>query len=67
MINKKMSIGEIVEKFPDAVPLMLARGLHCVGWHVATWESLEEGCRGHGISDADVDSLVQEINEKCGK
>lgn len=31
MINKKMSIGEIVEKFPDAVPLMLARGLHCVG------------------------------------
>ena len=64
MINKTMSIGEIIQIFPDSVEIMMGRGLHCVGCHVASWESLEEGCRGHGMSDELIDSLVKEINDK---
>jgi len=64
MINKNMTIGEIVQKFPDAVQIMMSRGLHCVGCHVANWETLEEGCRGHGMDDDVIDALVNEINEK---
>ncbi len=64
MINKNMTIGEIVQKSPDAVQIMMSRGLHCVGCHVASWETLEEGCRGHGMDDDVIDALVNEINEK---
>lgn len=64
MINKTMSIGEIIQIFPDSVEIMMSRGLHCVGCHVASWESLEEGCRGHGMSDDIIDSIVKEINDK---
>lgn len=64
MITKTMSIGEIVQMFPDSVPIMMSRGLHCVGCHVASWESLEEGCRGHGLNDNAIDSLLKELNDK---
>lgn len=64
MINKNMTIGDIVQKSPEAVQIMMSRGLHCVGCHVASWETLEEGCRGHGMDDDIIDSLVNEINEK---
>ena len=67
MINRTMSIGEIIQIFPDSVEIMMSHGLHCVGCHVASWESLEEGCRGHGMSDDKIEHLVNEINEKCGK
>ncbi|WP_157151069.1 DUF1858 domain-containing protein [Brachyspira sp. SAP_772] len=67
MINKTMSIGEIIQIFPDSVEIMMSYGLHCVGCHVANWESLEEGCRGHGMDDAKIDNLVKEINERCSK
>ncbi len=67
MINKTMSIGEIIQIFPDSVEIMMSHGLHCVGCHVASWESLEEGCRGHGMDDEKIDNLVKEINDRCNK
>ena len=30
MINKTMSIGEIIQIFPDSVEIMMSHGLHCV-------------------------------------
>ncbi|PCG20358.1 DUF1858 domain-containing protein [Brachyspira sp. G79] len=64
MINKTMSIGEIIQIFPDSVEIMMNYGLHCVGCHVASWETLEEGCRGHGMNDSIIEALVKEINTK---
>lgn len=64
MVSKTMTIGEVVQKYPDSVEIMLSHGLHCVGCHVASWETLEEGCRSHGMNDDLIDALVKEINEK---
>lgn len=64
MISKSMTIGEVVQKYPDSVAIMMARGLHCVGCHVASWETLEEGCRGHGMDDDTIESLIKELNDK---
>ena len=62
-ITKEMTIGEVVMKHPQAAPVMLKHGLHCIGCHVAHWESLEEGAKGHGLSDAQVEALVSEMND----
>lgn len=66
MVSKEMTIGEVVQKYPDAVPIMTSYGLHCIGCRVATWESLEEGCRVHGISDDKITEMVTKINEAVG-
>ncbi len=62
-ITKDMTMGEIIEKFPFASEVMLSYGLHCVGCHVNPYESLENGALGHGMSDEEISSLIQELND----
>ena len=37
-INKNMTLGEVVEKYPETAEVMLKYGLHCVGCHIAGWK-----------------------------
>lgn len=62
MVTKDMTIGDVVQKYPEAVPIMTSYGLHCIGCRVATWESVEEGCKVHGIEDAKIEKMIGEIN-----
>ena len=63
LITKDMTMGEIIEKYPFASEVMLSYGLHCVGCHVNPYESLENGALGHGMSDEEVSSMLQELND----
>ena len=47
MITKNMLIGDVIKKYPESVEVMLEHGLHCVGCHVATWETVEQAAQGH--------------------
>ena len=47
-ITKDMIIGEIIKKYPKSVEIMLEHGIHCIGCHVATWETLEQGASVQG-------------------
>jgi len=40
--------------------VFMKHGLHCVGCHVAAFESIEQGAEAHGI---DVDALVADLNK----
>ena len=62
MIKKDMSLGEIVEKYPETVQIMMEHGLHCVGCHVAAYESLEQGCKAHGMDDEEIKALLKKMN-----
>ena len=66
-IAKDTTIGEIVEKYPQAVPDLLSLGLHCVGCHVASFESLEEGFKAHGMDDKQVDEAIKKLNKLVEK
>ena len=59
MVNKDMLIGELLEKFPQAAPVLMSIGMHCLGCPSAQAESLADAAMVHGI-DADV--LVEKIN-----
>jgi len=63
-ITKDVMIGELVEKHPESIGVMQKHGLHCIGCHVATWETLEQGANGHGI---DVKALIEDINKAINK
>jgi len=58
-ITKKMSFAEIMKKKPEAVEVLMKEGMHCVGCHMAMFETLEQGAVMHGI---DPDKLVKKIN-----
>ncbi len=60
-ITKNMLVGDVVKKHPEVVETMLENGMHCVGCHIATWETLEQAAQGHGI---DINNLLKELNKK---
>ena len=60
-ITKNMLVGDVVKKHPELVETMLEHGMHCVGCHVATWETLEQAAAGHGI---DPDKFIKKLNSK---
>jgi hybrid cluster-associated redox disulfide protein len=62
-VTKDMTLGDVVQNYPGAAEIMLKYGLHCIGCHVASWETIEQGCRGHGMSDKDIKKLLDEINK----
>ncbi|MDD4587437.1 MAG: DUF1858 domain-containing protein [Heliobacteriaceae bacterium] len=64
MITKEMSIREVVEKFPQTVPVFMSFGMGCLGCAAARFENIEQGASAHGI---DVDKLVDELNNRIGK
>lgn len=59
-LTKEMSIGQIVEQYPETVPVFLKHGLMCFGCAVARFENVEQGAKAHGI---DTDALVKDLNE----
>lgn len=63
-ITKNMLVGDVVKKHPELVETMLEHGMHCIGCHVATWETLEQAASGHGI---DVNKFVNKLNTKIKK
>ena len=58
-ITKDMSIGDIVQKYPESVRVFLSHGLMCIGCAAARFENLEQGALAHGV---DVETLVKDLN-----
>lgn len=58
-ITKEMTIGEVVQKYPQTVQVFLRHGLMCFGCAVAKFENVEQGAVAHGI---DVEALMKDLN-----
>ena len=62
-ITKETIIGDIVEKYPETIEPLMEMGVHCVGCHVSPFESLEDGFKGHGMTDDQINDAVKKLNE----
>ena len=60
VINKDMTIGEILEKAPEKAEILMDAGMHCLGCPASQGETLEEACEVHGI---DVEEVLKELNK----
>jgi len=58
-ITKDMSIMEIVQRYPETVPVFMRHGLHCLGCAIAQFETLEQGVVAHGM---DLEALLADLN-----
>jgi len=65
-IYRHMTIESILGMFPYKAQRLSQEitnaGLHCVGCHAATWETLEQGMYGHGKTDVEIESLIDRLN-----
>lgn len=65
-IHKNMTIAEIFKTFPHKsqklAQEMTNTGLHCVGCSAATWETIEVGTLGHGMTEEEMMSLIGRLN-----
>jgi len=64
MINTQTKIGEILEKYGDkAAEILIKAGLHCIGCPGAQQESIEQGCKAHGLSNEDAKKIIQKLRQ----
>ncbi len=59
-ITKDTVIGQVLAMAPDAAPVFMNMGMHCLFCPASQGESIEEACYVHGI---DPDELLAELNE----
>jgi len=59
-INKDMTFGEVLKKYPETVKTFFEYGMHCFGCHLAVSETIEQGALAHGVS---VDELIESLNK----
>lgn len=58
-ISKEMTIGEVVQTYPQTIEVFLKHGLMCFGCAIARFENVEQGAQAHGIS---VEALMTDLN-----
>ena len=58
-ITKEMSIGEVVQTYPQTIEVFLKHGLMCFGCAIAQFENVEQGALAHGIN---IDALITDLN-----
>ena len=63
-VTKDMIIREVLQMDMGTAEFMMKAGMHCLGCPSANGESREDACMVHG---ADVDALVNEINDYLAK
>lgn len=59
MINKNMTIEQILRVDVGTADILQESGMHCLGCVMASGEDLEQACAVHGIN---VDELVEKLN-----
>lgn len=61
MINKDMTIGDIIRQYPQTITIFERYGLDCHDCQIADFEAVEHGASVHKV---DVGKLLHELNEK---
>ncbi|MBI2046855.1 DUF1858 domain-containing protein [Candidatus Pacearchaeota archaeon] len=64
LITKDMTFSSLIQKKPDAAGILFEKGMACVGCAAAANETIEQGCKAHGMNDREIKKLIEELNKK---
>ncbi len=64
IINKDMTIGEVLELDEKLADVFMGFGMHCISCPVSQMETVEEACLVHGV---DTDFVLKKLNENVKK
>ena len=60
-INKKTTLGQIVEGYENAPEVLMGFGMHCFSCPISQMETIEEAAQVH---DIDVEFMISKLKEK---
>jgi len=60
-ITAKMTFNQVISKYPETSSLFFEHGMACIGCPMAMQETIEQGCKAHGIN---VKKFLEELNKK---
>jgi len=63
-VTKDINFSKLMEKYPQAVEVLMNEGMHCIGCSASAFETIEQGALMHGL---DPDKLVEKINKKLSR
>lgn len=61
-ISKNITIEDLIEVLPASVKLLKDRGIRCIICGEPIWGTLEEAAKEKGLSDSEIDAVVDELN-----
>lgn len=60
VVTKDTLMGDLMERYPAAVEVLMKYGVRCIGCAVSPYESLESGAAAHGLP---LTKVLKEINQ----
>lgn len=63
-ITKDLTLGELLDNYPETAEALFAVGMHCLGCPSARSESIEMAASVHGV---EVEELLKSIKACIGK
>lgn len=67
VLTKGAILSEITSQSPRTAELLSEYGLHCVNCYASTFDTLETGAQVHGMSDEEMETMIEEINIQLAK
>lgn len=67
MFSKDITIEELIEKFPGAIPILNNYGVKCFICGEPTWGTVEESAKEKGMTDEKIDEVMKELNDAFSK
>jgi len=61
-VTKNTRIDEILQANNKAVEILFQEGLHCICCPMSMNETLEQGCKAHGMNDKKIKQIVERLN-----
>ena len=66
--TKDTVIADVLAVAPEAAPVFLSIGMHCLGCVMASGETIEEACAVHGVNaDEFIVTLNNFVAQNAGK
>ena len=62
-ITGKTKLSEVLNLNSKAAEVLFQEGLMCVGCPMAMQETLEQGCRAHGMNKKKIDEIIERLNK----
>lgn len=66
-INRDTNMNELIIRKPELIGILLSSGMGCVGCPMAAAETIEEGCKAHGMNNKEIDKLIEKLNKWEGR
>jgi len=63
MIDKSITIEDLVEDYPFSVLYLSKKGIRCIACGEPIWGTLEEACIEKNFSKEDIEAVVKELND----